>query len=209
MRTWRGAVVTLAFLTLGAAGFPCDSYAAPDAEFPCPPGLTYNSGQVLVGCRANIVSPGGTASVTIDWNAECPLSGQPPNLHFWYVVILLKHQDGSKQTSGTEQAPTGSESFGGRLDFAVPILPSKASSDTVNWEVIEHCNSGQQQIDSGTCVLCAGATSQDGPGELGTKHFEGKCSNMYDDKTKEKCGRGKGNCTIGWGHKIHDGKCAL
>lgn len=35
---------------------------------------------------------------------------------------------------------------------------------------------------------------------------EGFCPNIYDDNTLS-CGRGSGNCTIGYGYKIHDGPC--
>ena len=35
---------------------------------------------------------------------------------------------------------------------------------------------------------------------------EGFCPNLYDDLTPN-CGKGKGNCTIGYGHWVHSGPC--
>ena len=37
-------------------------------------------------------------------------------------------------------------------------------------------------------------------------NFEGFCGNLYDDGSPG-CGRGRGNCTIGYGHLVHLGPC--
>ena len=37
-------------------------------------------------------------------------------------------------------------------------------------------------------------------------NFEGFCPNLYDD-AMPRCGVGRGNCTIGFGHLVHSGPC--
>jgi GH24 family phage-related lysozyme (muramidase) len=224
----RGLVLISLTAALTAAGLGLSAVA--NAEEPACAGLTLGAGQLL-DCSAGVLTPGGTATLKIAWSGSCPLNGDEPRNHYWEVVVVLTHGDGT--SSGTEyQAPPGSTTWSSEHTFTVGILPAGELRDEISWRVDLHCHNSIQTIRSGVCVLCHAASGEDSAGEALTKCWEGKSKKIRKGKTPEcpECvtepeatrkaicglpvlkeyddeGKKKGNCTIGWGHKIHNGPC--
>ncbi len=224
----RGLLFISVTVALTAAGLALS--AAAQAEEPGCGGLTLGAGQLL-NCSTGVLDPGASASVTIAWSASCPLNGDEPRKHYWAVVVVLTHADGI--ASGTEyKAPDGSTTWSSQREFPVEIQPAGELRDEISWRVDLHCNNSIQTIRSGVCVLCHAASGEDSAGEALTKCWEGRSKKVRKGKVPEcpECvtesaatrkaicglpvldeyddeGKGKGNCTIGWGHKIHDGVC--
>jgi GH24 family phage-related lysozyme (muramidase) len=157
-----------------------------------------------------IISPDGSATITVRWNAECPLNGANPSFHYWYVDVVLTHTDGTTQDSGPLFAETGSTSDVGAEGFGVGILPAGARTDTIQWQVSVHCAGPAETIGSGSITLCAGETKTSQAEKDAIKKKERYRPYEYDkDGAVHGPGplEGQGNCTIGWGYKIHDGDC--
>ncbi len=113
-------------------------------------------------------------------------------------------QNGNTQLSGPLYS-VGVTSASASQGFFVPISPPTAKTDTIQWTVTQHCGP-DKVIGSGSCVLCVSATAADSAGLAYIKRQEGPGGrpvlHEYDNDGSE-----KGNCTIGWGHLVHTGRC--
>jgi GH24 family phage-related lysozyme (muramidase) len=214
-------------------GMVSTSVAAGDASCGPSPGtnfasLSFAGGQQL-GCFHNVVSSGGEGKVNVNWSASCPLSaGENPSGHYWHVSAVIKSDSpGVVYETGDSYAGTAQKtSEHGVFPFFItlPSSPRKVLSASYSWQVTLRCGNPAQDyvIGSGSCVLCRGATTADTKGRDYIKQWEGDCKKIgkkkvcgqavlheydCDQPGKGSCKNKRGNCTIGWGHKLHDGKC--
>lgn len=166
----------------------------------------------------------GSAGGSIDFSAYCPEPSPPPNDgNFWGITVGLTDQNGHHMGDDYFAGP---DYEGATYTDSYPFIatiPDGESTDTWTWAVTLECDGMTTTIGSGSFTLCRGATKASQAGKDFIKMNENRgvckkqggvkvcgqpCLNTYDDGSAKPCGRnGKGNCTIGWGHKVHNGPC--
>jgi GH24 family phage-related lysozyme (muramidase) len=211
---WLGI---LAALALGA-GVVLAAPAQSDAPPPDSATVTLSGGQSR-GDSTEVVSTAGTGSVVIDWNASCPLEdGQMPISHYWYVSAHIFHADGDSEVYQSD-ALTRVESASGQFRLVVQ-MKRKLDREAFVAHVELSCNGTVKEIKQQQFVLCRGATGASADAKDFIKKIEkGQCHRVERKNgkgTKKVCDSvalreyddSKGHCTIGWGHKLHDGACA-
>jgi GH24 family phage-related lysozyme (muramidase) len=191
---------------------PALSDAPPDSATVTP------SGGQARGDTTVVVSKSGIGSVRIDWSASCPLrDGEKPIGHNWSVTAAIKHEDGDSEVAQSD-TPSQVESASGQFDLVVKMKP-KLDKETFTARLTLNCNGEEKQIKQQDFTLCRGATGASSDVKDYIKGIEkGECKEVQKEHgpgTKVVCDKvalkeyndPKGHCTIGWGHKLHDGKC--
>jgi GH24 family phage-related lysozyme (muramidase) len=199
------------------AGVVLAAPARPDAPPPDSATVTPSGGQSRPN-STEVVSGAGTGTVVIDWNAGCPLeNGQMPISHYWYVSAHIYHEDGSSAVYQSS-AQSRVEQATGRFELVVQM---KKGLDRENFtaHVTLTCHGVDKEIKQQQFTLCRGAGGASADAKNYIKGIEkGECHRVERKNgkgTKKVCDSvalteyndSKGHCTIGWGHKLHDGKC--
>lgn len=212
LRKRLGSLAVLALIIGAVLAAPALPDASGDSATVAP------SGGQSRGDSTEVVSNSGTGSVVIDWNASCPLQdGQMPISHYWYVSAHVYHADGDSEVyqSAAEAQDT---SKSGRFELVVQMKP-KLQREAFVAHVELTCNGQTKEIKQQQFVLCRGATGASADAKDFIKKIEkGQCHRVERKNgkgTKKICDAvalreyndSKGHCTIGWGHKLHDGGC--
>jgi GH24 family phage-related lysozyme (muramidase) len=199
------------------AGAVIAAPALPDAPAADSATVAPSGGQAR-GDSTEVISGAGTGGVVIDWNAGCPLeSGQMPISHYWSVSAHIYHEDGSSEVYQSS-AQSRVESATGRFELVVQM---KKGLDRENFtaHVTLTCNGQDKEIQQQQFSLCRGAGGASADAKNYIKGIEkGECHRVERKNgkgTKKVCDAvalteyndSKGHCTIGWGHKLHDGNC--
>jgi GH24 family phage-related lysozyme (muramidase) len=200
-----------------SAGAVAAAPALPDGPPPDSASVSPSGGQAR-GDSTVVVSNAGIGGVVVDWSASCPLAdGQMPISHYWYVSVQINHADGDSEVYQSE-AVTSDASASGQFRLVVKMKP-KLDRETFDAHVNLNCNGAMKEIKQQQFALCRGASGASDDAKKFIKGIEkGECH-----KVERKNGKGrktvcdavalteyndsKGHCTIGWGHKLHDGKC--
>jgi GH24 family phage-related lysozyme (muramidase) len=199
---WMGSVILVVILATAA---PAATQDAPDGSATVEP----PSGS------AEVVSNSGYGSVLIKWNATCPLQpGENPKFHAWTVAMVVRHADGTSENSDSH-AYSGVTSGQGQQKLVVRMARG-LTAETFSVQVTLSCYPDPPRIIGNTSFkLCRGAVDLSDAGAKFIKQHEG-CHRRVNGKVVggQAClqpysndGSADGNCTIGWGHLVHTGKC--
>ena len=213
---WRSAggrvglaiVVAGVALLVGAAfagpALPDTSPTNPDPNAPSGSGsLTFDRGAQPRGASKQIVSTGGMSGVTIRFNASCPRPSDALGnyINEFTVNFEIKHQNGFRAASQGLNAPEDSTEYDGKVGLEVTMEPPRLEETfTVTVDLL--CHDQDELIFRQTFTLCRGATAASTDARNFIKSKEKLRTKEYDND-----GSDKGNCTIGWGHLIHEGVC--
>ena len=188
-----------------------------DAPPPDSVTITPSGGQAR-GDSIAVVPTSGIGGVHIDWSASCPLAdGEKPISHYWYVTAEINHADGDSEVAQS-YAVTGDASASGQFRLVVKMKP-KLDREGFVAHVTVSCQGAVKEIKQQEFVLCRGASGSSADAKNFIKGIEkGECHvvqrkhgtgtvKVCDSVALREYNDPKGHCTIGWGHKLHDGKC--
>ncbi len=225
--TWWGLIGIVALLValVSAAATGADTV-------PSGPGgsasLNVDPGGQQRGASTDIVSADGTSGVHVQWNAACPDTSPPGTApgNYWSVQASVKREDGTTAVYDSAaygpgpptSAPPGQNSFDLQVNMRRDPSGKPVPRETFTWTVTLICHNQATTIGSGTFTLCSGATAASTDAKDFIKSIErGECHKVTrkNGTTKTVCDAvalkeyndSAGHCTIGWGHKLHDGKC--
>jgi GH24 family phage-related lysozyme (muramidase) len=172
------------------------------AESPPPgePGGSFSS-----PVEGTVVIEGPSYSIPVKWTASCPLpSGQELRYHHWTVAILVtRSKDGEKAIGQSlEYVGVTDSSKGPQEQGMVVTLAPGVQMESFDVKVTVLCYDKTKEIGNTSVTLCLAPKTVSDAELDSMRAVEKFRAKMYDNDKNE-----NGNCTIGYGHKIHDGLC--
>ena len=164
------------------------------------------------------ISSSDVASVHVQWNADCPNSNPPSSGvpgNYWWVDVTIQRADGSTAVYDSAaygpgppySAPPGEDSLDLSVNRTLQADGTPLQRETFTWTVRLKCHGDIAIIGAGEFTMCNGATATSKDGSEFIKQEEALKLHEYEDTAEGQTPATSHNCTIGWGHKIHDGEC--